>query len=154
METTDYSQIHEELLRRAMKYVWCSVATVDRTGRPRNRVLHPIWEGPVGWVMTFPKSHKAKHLAKVPFVSCGYVDAIEPMYIDAAVSWETEDRTKQRVWEHIRSVPEPYGFDPATTWKDGPGGDDFGLLRLDPWRIELYTSRPPGLPDVTVWRPA
>jgi hypothetical protein len=38
--------------------VWCSVATVDRAGRPRSRVLHPIWvwseEALTGWVATMP----------------------------------------------------------------------------------------------------
>ena len=43
----------------AHRIVWCSVATVDRAGRPRSRVLHPIWtwedERLTGWVGTVPR---------------------------------------------------------------------------------------------------
>ena len=28
----------------AHRIVWATVATVDERGRPRSRVLHPIWE--------------------------------------------------------------------------------------------------------------
>ena len=28
----------------AHRIVWASVATVDRQGRPRSRILHPIWQ--------------------------------------------------------------------------------------------------------------
>jgi hypothetical protein len=28
----------------AHRIVWCTVATVDGRGRPRTRILHPIWE--------------------------------------------------------------------------------------------------------------
>jgi hypothetical protein len=40
----------------AHRIVWCTVATVDRRGRPRSRILHPYWEraddGLVGWITT------------------------------------------------------------------------------------------------------
>ena len=28
----------------AHRIVWCTVATVDASGAPRTRVLHPVWE--------------------------------------------------------------------------------------------------------------
>ena len=154
METTDFDAIADEMVRRASKHVWCNVATVDRQGRPRSRVLHPVWEGPVGWVGTYPTSHKAKHLASTPFVSCAYVDATEPMYIDARASWVDDIDTKRHAWDFIKAQrPEPYGFDPGTIWTGGPEGADFGLLRLDPWRIQLTSSHPGQAPETTVWRP-
>ena len=30
--------------------VWCSAATIDQSGRPRSRVLHPVWD----WDGTHP----------------------------------------------------------------------------------------------------
>lgn len=155
METTDFETVAEELVRRAKKHIWCNFATVDRAGRPRSRIIHPVWEGAVGWIGTYPNSHKAKHLAATPFVSCAYVDSSEPLYVDAAVRWVDDLETKMHAWEYIKSQePEPYGFDPISIWRDGPGGADFGLLRLDPWRIEVYTARPPNPPDRIVWRPS
>jgi hypothetical protein len=155
MEITDYSQIAGEVVRRASKHVWCNFATVDRAGRPRSRVIHPVWEGPVGWIGTFPGSHKYKHLARTPFASCGYIDAEEPLYIDCRVTPVDDLATKQHAWDFIKAQsPEPYGFDPATIWADGPGGASFGLLRLDAWRVQLTTARAGKAPETTVWRPA
>ena len=54
----------------AHQIVWCSVATVDRRGRPRSRVLHPIWQWDGqslhGWIATGPTPHtvrKTRHNA-------------------------------------------------------------------------------------------
>ena len=42
----------------AHRIVWCTVATTGADGRPRTRVLHPIWEwdgtGLTGWIATSP----------------------------------------------------------------------------------------------------
>lgn len=47
------AEIEGDFLRITADVVWCTVATVDRRGRPRTRILHPIWEvvdgRPVGW---------------------------------------------------------------------------------------------------------
>ena len=60
----------------AHKIVWCTVATVDAKGRPRSRVLHPIWRWDgdrlEGWVATGPTPTKRAHLDASPFVSCNY----------------------------------------------------------------------------------
>ena len=77
------------------------------------------------------------------------------MYIDAKATWVEDIETKRRVWDFIKAQkPEPYGFDPATIWTDGPEGANFGLLRLDPWRIQLSTLAPGKPPETTIWRPA
>jgi hypothetical protein len=155
VETRNFVDIAEEFGRRVRKQVWCSVTTIDRAGRPRSRILHPVWEGPTGWIGTYPTSHKARHLARVPYVSCAYVDPSEPLYVDAHARWIDDLAEKQRVWEFIKAqTPEPYGFDPGLIWRNGPSGDDFGLLRLDPWRIEVYTATPPNPPGSIIWRPA
>ena len=71
-------------MARIKRIVWCSVATVDAKGRPRQRILHPIWEGPVGWIATGRHSHKEKHLAKNPYVSLSYWDQQhQQVYVDA-----------------------------------------------------------------------
>ena len=153
METTDFADIAAEFEERVRRHVWCSVATVDRAGRPRSRVLHPVWEGTTGWVTSRPDSFKAKHLAANPYLSCGYVDAERPLYVDCAAEWVSDVATKQRAWAYIKSQPEPYGFDPAFIW---PSADheSFGLLKLIPWRIQLTTTLAGQAPETTIWRPA
>ena len=32
------------------------------------------------------------------------------------------------------------GYDPAPIWPDGPEGDDFVALRLDPWRVQSKSA--------------
>ena len=57
------------------------------------------------------------------------------------------------IWDFIKGEPEPYGFDPAIIpqWKDGPDSARFGLLRLTPWRIELYKAPP--ATESRIWKP-
>ena len=63
----------------AHRIVWCTVATTGGDGRPRTRVLHPIWEWDgttlTGWIATSPKSPKASEIADVPAVSLTYWSA-------------------------------------------------------------------------------
>ena len=35
----------ESFISIAHRIVWCTLATVDRRGRPRSRLVHPIWPG-------------------------------------------------------------------------------------------------------------
>ena len=83
MNVKDFSEIEEEFIQRVHRMVWCSAATVDRQGRPRSRVLHPIWEGSTGWIGTHRHSHKARHLARNPYVSLAYIaDLHRAVYAD------------------------------------------------------------------------
>lgn len=153
MEITNFAEIADEFEQRVRKHIWCSVATVDRAGRPRSRVLHPIWEGTTGWIATRPDSFKAKHLAETPYMSCGYVDPERPVYVDCGTEWVTDAATKERAWSYMKSLPEPYGFDPGFIWP-GPLHESFGLLKLTPWRIQLTTALAGKAPETIVWRPA
>ncbi len=60
----------------AHSIVWCTAATVDTQGRPRSRVLHPIWqwggEKLVGWVGTSPTAVKQAPLKQSPYISINY----------------------------------------------------------------------------------
>jgi general stress protein 26 len=139
MEVSDFSTMQEEFMRRVSQAVYCAMATVDRRSRPRSRIVHPIWDGSTGWVITDPKSHKASHLRHNPHVSLAYIaDKDRPVYVDCAAEWVEDPAEKQHIWELIKATPPPLGYDPAPFFS---GIDDpyFGTLRLTPWRIELYT---------------
>lgn len=134
----DFSVIAEEFRARVDRIVWCTVATVDTAGNPRTRVLHPIWEERIGWVATGRNTLKTKHLAANPNVSLLYWDPRhEVVAVEGTVTWADDASTKQRIWELLRTTPEPVGYDPILFWKGGPSDPTFGVLRVDPVRITL-----------------
>ena len=140
MDVSSFDDIADEFHARVSRIVWCTVATVDRRGRPRTRLLHPIWEGSTGWIATGRQSHKAKHIARNPNVSLSYWDQQhQQVYIDATAEWIDGPAEKLRIWELYKNTPPPYGYDPQIIWRAGPDDPAYGLLKLTPWRIELYS---------------
>jgi hypothetical protein len=152
LEVTNFSDIEAEFIQRVHTMVWCSAATVDSRHRPRSRVLHPIWEGATGWVTTHRHSHKARHLAKNPYVSLAYItDIHRPVYADCSAEWVDDLDEKRRIWELFKSTPPPLGYDPASEF-GRPDHEDFGLLKLTPWRIDLVSFPAPSFEEGTrVW---
>jgi general stress protein 26 len=154
MDVASFGEIEEEFMRRVRRTVWCSAATVDRKGRPRQRIVHPIWEGSTGWVGTNRDSFKAKHLAANPYVSLSYWDPRhEQIYADCLAVWDDDPGQKRRIWELFKSTDPPLGYDPGAFWPS-PDQPPFGLLKLTPWRIELFVPPKDGqLQPSLVWRP-
>ena len=137
MEVSTFEEIQPEFMKRVSNAIYCSVATVDRKDRPRSRIMHPVWDGMIGWVISWPRSHKAKHLLRNPYVSLAYIqDRDKPVYADCRAEWIDNVEEKKRIWELHKNTPPPLGFDPEPYY----GTIDhhyFGLLRFTPWRIEL-----------------
>jgi len=157
MEVASFDEIAEEFNARVARIVWCTVATVDRKGRPRTRILHPIWEGATGWIGTSRNSHKAKHIEKNPYVSLSYWDQQhQQIYADCKAEWVDDPAEKQRIWDLYKRTPPPLGYDPAIIppWSGGPNGGVFGVLKLTPWRIELFAiSQMATGTEPAIWRP-
>ena len=156
MDVQSFAEIEAEFIARVSRIVWCTVATVDRQGRPRSRILHPIWEGATGYIATGRHSFKTKHLAKNVYVSLTYWDPQhQQVYAECRAEWEDSREEKARIWELYRSTPPPLVYDPAMipVWKDGPQSLEFGVLKLTPWRIELSSIQDmmAGQPPL-VWR--
>jgi len=154
MDVASFAEIEQEFNARVNRIAWCTVATVDRKGRPRTRILHPIWEGTTGWILTNRHSHKEKHLARNPYVSLSYWDPQQQqIYADCRAGWVDDDGEKRRIWEMYKAAPPPLGYDPALIWQGGPEDPVLGLLKLTPWRIELSAlmDAPAGKPPL-VWR--
>ena len=153
MDVQSFAEIEEEFMARVRRIVWCTVATVDRRGRPRSRILHPVWEGATGWIATGRHTLKAAHLAQNPYVSLAYWDpGHRQIYADCRAEWDDAPEQKRRIWELYKSTPPPLGYDPGIIWRSGPD-DAFGVLKLTPWRIELSgLSMDPANPvPVYVW---
>jgi general stress protein 26 len=137
MKIATFAEIEAEFVERAHALVWCAAATVGADGRPRTRLLHPVWEGGTGWITTRRHSPKEADLARTPYVSLAYVtDVTCPIYADCEAVWEDDPATKRRVWNLIASLAPPLGFDPAPIY--GSADDpNFGLLKLTPTSVRL-----------------
>ena len=132
-----FDEIADEFAARVAKVVWCNLATVDARGRPRSRVVHPVWVGRQGWLGVRRGTPKTRQVDANPHVSLAYVsDLAKPFYVESTASWVEDPSERQRYFETARSLPPPLGFDPAPIFgaPDDPG---FGLLAFTPWRIQL-----------------
>jgi Pyridoxamine 5'-phosphate oxidase len=127
----------------AHRIVWCTVATVDRSGAPRTRILHPIWEWDgerlTGWIATSPESAKAGHLHHEQRVSLTYWDPTHDVATaDCDTAWELDHASRVRGWNRFADGPAPVGYDPSIIpfWTD-PDVSSFGILRLEPRRLRV-----------------
>lgn len=154
MQVKNFSEIEQEFNQRVQKMIWCNVATIDGQGRPRSRILHPLWEGATGWIGTMPGSFKSKHLVANPFVSLAYIaDVFSPVYVDAKAEWVDDPVEKLRIWNLFKDTPEPVGYDPAVSGFVAPEHESWGVLKLTPWRIGIVTFPAPDYETGTrVWR--
>ena len=135
MDVTSFAEIEEEFMARVRRIAWCTVATVDAKGRPRTRILHPIWEGTTGWIATGRHSHKEKHLAKNPYVSLSYWDPQhQQIYADCKAEWCDDAAEKRRVWDLYKNTPPPLGYDPQMIWA---GGVEDPKIVEEAWADEL-----------------
>lgn len=158
---TPLEQIAPAFIGMAHSIVWASAATVDVDGRPRSRILHPIWEWDgtdlIGWIATVPSPVKKAHLDAHPEMSLSYWAAThDTCSADCRVSWYYDDVTRKAVWDKFTNGPEPVGYDPFVIpmWSDGPTSEAFAVLRLSPYRLRVMpgTVMTAGQGDVLGWR--
>jgi hypothetical protein len=128
----------------AHRIVWSTVATIDTSGQPRTRILHPIWEWDgdrlTGWIATRPTSPKARDLGYESRVSLTYWDSSHDVATaECYTAWEADLDAKRAGWQRFADAPEPVGYDPKMIpgW-DSPDSDSFGILRLEPHRLRVF----------------
>jgi hypothetical protein len=140
----ELARVAPAFVEMAHQIVWCSAATVDRQGRPRARVLHPVWEWDgtalVGWIGTGPTPLKRAHLAHSPYLSANYWSPAQDTCVaecKATLLYDLE--TREKVWNLLKDAPAPVGYDPAIIpgW-DAASSESFAALRLDPWRVRVF----------------
>lgn len=137
------ADVAPDFVEMAHRIVWCTAATTDAGGRPRTRVLHPIWEFDgeqlTGWIATAPQSLKARHLEHTPFMSLTYwTPDQDTCSAECETTWDTADADRRAGWQRFAEGPEPVGYDPTMIdgWEswESPG---FGVLRLRPTRLRV-----------------
>jgi general stress protein 26 len=154
MEVASFDEIAEEFHARIARIAWATVATVGADGAPRTRILHPIWEQHIGWIATGRHSYKIRQLQREPRVSLTYWDPEQDnVHIEAVATIVDDPAVKDRIWELYAATPAPLGYDPILFWKGGKTDPAFGLLRLEPTRIELTGLRHRAAGPPLVWRP-
>ena len=153
-----FAAIEADFRRFTAEIVLCTATTVDSRGRPRSRMLHPIFtvvDGrPVGWVLTSPTSVKGRHLAANPHVACSYWSpAQNVVYVDCVASWVDGAAAKQAVWELFMDTPPPLGYDLRPGY-GSVASPLFTPLRLEPWRVQVMRGEeyPHGQLTGRVWR--
>jgi hypothetical protein len=134
-------QVIDDALEVSRRVVWCVLTTVDGAGRPRNRVVHPVWErtddAVRGWITTRRSPVKVSHLAANHHVGCAYAGADHDVaYFDCTATWAGHDE-RHHAWDACRALPAPAGFDPANIWPEGPDSPGAEVLRLDPYRVQV-----------------
>lgn len=135
-----FADIEEEFLATVARIVWATVTTVDADARPFSRILHPIWEGPTGWIATGRQTLKTKHLAGNAAVAVSYWDqAHDSIMMQCRADWCDDVPTKQHVWDLFKSTPPPLGYDPALFFPGTAADAGFGVLKLRPWRVDVWS---------------
>ncbi len=138
-------QIAPQFVEMAHSIVWATVATVDSQGRPRSRILHPIWqwdgERLTGWIATGPTPIKRAHITNNPFVSLNYwTPNQDTCSAECRATWHFDDETRTNIWNLFLAAP-PLGFDPTLipAWTS-PTCDAFAVLHLEPFRLRVMPS--------------
>lgn len=141
---TDLETTALAFIDTAHRIVWSTVATVDRDGNPRTRILHPIWEWDgtslTGWIATSPQSPKADDLEHNNRASITYWHPSQDVATaDCTTRWITDRDGRHAAWNRFANGPEPVGYDPSLIppWTD-PDAEAFGVLELAPHRLRVF----------------
>ena len=156
---TPLTEIAPAFVAMAHRIVWASAATVDAHGRPRSRVLHPLWtwDGTslTGVVATSPNSAKRPDIDRTPYVSFNYwAPEQDTCTAECAVEWILDPEGRRQVWDAFVNAPAPVGYDPSIIpqWTS-PDAPEFGGLRLTPYRLRVMpgTVMTKGEGELQVW---
>ncbi|MFI0357283.1 pyridoxamine 5'-phosphate oxidase family protein [Actinomadura sp. 9N407] len=138
----DFTEIRAAFESYVGSINYATMTTVDPKGRPRARVLIPVWEiedgRPLGWLATYKTPVKAAHLAANPHTTFSYWNPRQnAVSVDTVAEWTDEPDIKRHVWDlYVKGSPPGAGYDPGSFWK-GPDDPKFQVLRLKPWRVQV-----------------
>ncbi|MGI5166185.1 pyridoxamine 5'-phosphate oxidase family protein [Spirillospora sp. CA-253888] len=140
----DFAEIRDQFDAYVGDIVYATMTTVDKKGRPRARVLIPVWEvvdgRPVGWLATYRTPVKEAHLAGNPHATFSYwTPRQNAASVDTVATWADLDdlETRRHVWDlYRRTSPRGAGYDLGRFWK-GVEDPKLHVLKLEPWRVQV-----------------
>src|SRR3984885_15454291 len=121
----------------AKKATWAYLAT-NKGDQPKVRVVHPAFEGERVWVATGRASAKAGHIDQNPKVELFYQIGADMVHLTVTghAKFVEDTAEKKRIWNG-----KVFDYDLSQFWPGGPESKDFGLMLIEPARVEL-TSLP------------
>src|ERR1051326_4161010 len=138
------SEVAPSFVEMAHRIVWSTVATVDAKGRPRSRILHPIWQWDgirlVGWAGTTATPTKRAHLNASPYISINYWSPSHDTCVaECRATWLLDDAGRTKVWDLFLNTPGPVGYNPTIVpaWTS-PTCEAFAGLKLEPGRLRVF----------------
>ncbi|MGS2806873.1 pyridoxamine 5'-phosphate oxidase family protein [Nocardia sp. MW-W600-9] len=142
LKVASFHAIEDEFNAYVGTIVSATMVTVDAKGRPRTRVLIPVWEqvdgSPLGWLATYRTRVKAAHLAGNPYTSFSYwARGNNSAAVDAHAEWVDDLSVKAHVWRLYRQTsPRGAGYNLGAFWHS-PNDPRLHVLKLTPWRIQV-----------------
>lgn len=141
-----FTELQDEFDAYIGDIVYATMTTVDKKGRPRARVLIPVWEvvdgKPVGWLATYKTPVKEAHLANNPHTTFSYwTKRQNAVAVDTVAEWVDDLDIKKRVWDlYSRTSPRGAGYELGQFWTS-PADPKLHVLRLEPWRVQVIRGR-------------
>ena len=126
------AELVERFVATAHRIVWCTVATVDRRGRPRSRVLHPYWErtgdGDDRLDRHAPLAAQGRAPRRArPTCRARYWDATHDVAIaECRAEWVEDPEPRAHAWELFAAAEEPLGYDFHQVWPGRAGRSRLG----------------------------
>jgi general stress protein 26 len=145
VESSEEEQFFQDVEAAAKKAIWCALATI-KDGEPRVRMIHPTWEGKTLWIATGPETPKAVQIRDNSAVDMQFQVAPEEfihLLVRGQAEVLTDQATKDRMWDVM-------DYDLSQFFPDGPGSDDYCVIRVTPTRVEL--SEMFGMANKRVWQ--
>lgn len=139
------SKILDKAHAVASKATWAYLATA-KGDQPKVRVVHPAFEGHRVWVATGRASAKARHIERNPKVELFYQVAQDMVHLTVTgrARFIEDVAEKKRVWDS-----KIFDYDLSQFFPGGAESKDFGLMLIEPDRIELTS-----LADMMSGKPA
>ncbi|MGW2160912.1 pyridoxamine 5'-phosphate oxidase family protein [Nonomuraea sp. NPDC001699] len=137
-----FAEIENEFNASIGRIGYATMVTVDAKGRPRTRVLIPVWENvdgrPLGWLATYRTPVKAAHIAGNPHTNFSYwMPGNDSVAVDTVAEWVDDLAVKRHVWDlYRRTSPPGAGYDLGDFWRS-PADPKLHVLRLDTWRVQV-----------------
>jgi general stress protein 26 len=159
--TVAFSEIEDDFLRITTATGYCVATTVDGRGRPRGRVLNPVFVAvdgrPRGWAPTGRTPLKTAHIAANPHVSCAFWSpSQDTVFADCVASWVEDEGENEQVWRLFeREPPLGWGAEGVAGYgEERWRSPQFTPLRLEPWRVQVMRGEdyPRGRLTGRVWR--
>ncbi|WP_214412613.1 pyridoxamine 5'-phosphate oxidase family protein [Sphaerisporangium fuscum] len=143
VHVSEFTAVQDQFDAYIGDIVYATMTTVDKRGRPRARVLIPVWEivegRPLGWLATYRTPVKAAHLAGNPHTTFSYWSPRQnAVSVDTVAEWVDDLEVRRHVWDlYRRTSPKGAGYDLGRFWPGGPTDPELHVLRLTPWRVQV-----------------